>query len=374
MASVFKREGKKGATWYIRYTDQGKEIKEKVGKERDGFTKSKAIKALQSRLGDKAQGKFNLPQTKSFPRFSRALQKYLDTNPTNKKPGSQERDRSSSIHLTKFFGNKRIDEINSFLIEKYKAKRKKELIVKYPDKEERDINFASINRELALMKHFYTYAIKWWEVQKNPVKGIKMFEEKAIKRYLEKHEIEALLSACEEVNNKDLRAIVVTAYLTGQRKKNILNLKKSDCDFRNGLIYFEDTKSGELIVPMNDELKEVLKEHIKKHPESFEYVFCDEYGKPYVDIRASFNKALGIAGIKNFRFHDLRHTFASQLAMSGVDLNTIQELGGWKTPQMVRRYAHLSPDHKRKAINVLNIQPYDEKTRNKMGTNLEVEK
>lgn len=90
----------------------------------------------------------------------------------------------------------------------------------------------------------------------------------------------------------------------------------------------------------------------KKHPES-PYVFCREDGKSYRDIRKSFFIALKKAGIINFRFHDLRHTFASQLAMSGVDLNTIRELMGHKTLRMTLRYSHLSLNHKKRAVDVL---------------------
>jgi len=86
------------------------------------------------------------------------------------------------------------------------------------------------------------------------------------------------------------------------------------------------------------------------------YVFSNEEGEPYGDIKRSFSTALKRAGIENFRFHDLRHTFASHLVMSGVDLKTVQELMGHKTINMTLRYAHLSPDHKRKAVENLGSE------------------
>lgn len=93
----------------------------------------------------------------------------------------------------------------------------------------------------------------------------------------------------------------------------------------------------------------------QKHPES-SYVFCDKKGKRFGEIRKSFFTALKKAGIINFRFHDLRHTFASHLVMSGIDLNTTRELLGHKSIKMTLRYAHLSPNYKKYAVDALNDQ------------------
>ncbi len=89
-----------------------------------------------------------------------------------------------------------------------------------------------------------------------------------------------------------------------------------------------------------------------KNPES-QYVFCNKDGKPYGSVKKSFSTACGKAGIIDFRWHDLRHTFASQLVMSGVDLNTVRELLGHKSLTMTLRYSHLSPDHKQRAVDTL---------------------
>lgn len=91
---------------------------------------------------------------------------------------------------------------------------------------------------------------------------------------------------------------------------------------------------------------------VLKHPDS-QYIFCNNEGQPYGDIRKSFLTAIKKSGIVSFRFHDLRHTFASQLVMSGVDLNTVRELLGHKSLEMTLRYSHLSPDHKKRAVDIL---------------------
>jgi integrase len=353
MGRAFERKGNKGSTWYIEYYYQGKQEREKVGRTKDGITEKQAKEALKARMGDIVKGKFDIAQTKSFPLFSKLMKDYLEWSTANKK--AYERDFASAKHLSPFFGNKRIDEIDNWLIEKYRMKRKQEIksLLKNKAKAEIDISFASINREVALLKHFYTKAVEWGKIDVNPSKGIKMFKEKSKDRYLEAYEIESLVKACEQTSNKDLKGMVLTAIYAGLRISEVFNLKVSDLDFKNDIINLEDTKNGDRgKVPMADYIKSQLQAHLKDH--SFEYVFCKSDGSPYKDIRASLASALEKAGIKDCTFHTLRHTFASQLALNGVDLYTMQELGRWKTLDMVKKYAHLSPHHKKTAINKLN--------------------
>ena len=89
------------------------------------------------------------------------------------------------------------------------------------------------------------------------------------------------------------------------------------------------------------------------------YIFTGRNGVPFRDIKGSFASALRKAGIKDFKFHDLRHTFASHLVMEGVDLNTVKELLGHKTLAMTFRYAHLAPGHKARAVSVME-KPLEE--------------
>ena len=149
------------------------------------------------------------------------------------------------------------------------------------------------------------------------------------------------------------RTLFLTAILTGMRRGEILGLKWSDIDFKRDIMTLHDTKNGERReVYMNEQVKTAFI-RTPKNPTS-PYVFCGSNGKPCRDIRKSFWTALRISDIKDFHFHDLRHTFASQLVMSGVDLNTVRELLGHKSMQMTLRYSHLSPNHKQNAVDVLS--------------------
>ena len=131
------------------------------------------------------------------------------------------------------------------------------------------------------------------------------------------------------------------------RKTGIFNLEWKDVNFNQRIINLLDMKNKEKReVRMNDNdiVYTTLLNHKATQQDSL-YIFPNKEGNPYQDIKKSFHSALKKAGIQKFRFHNLRHTWASQMAMTGVPLEAIQKLGGWKSYNMVLRYAHLSPDY-----------------------------
>ena len=141
---------------------------------------------------------------------------------------------------------------------------------------------------------------------------------------------------------------------TGMRKSELLGLKWHDIEIKRGVIHLLSTKNGEKrIIPMNRAIYDALTS-VNRHASS-PYVFVSEDGNPY-NVRKSFETALKKSGIISFRFHDLRHTFASHLTMLGVELNTVRELLGHKTLNMTLRYAHLSPDHKSHAVGLFDTR------------------
>ncbi len=155
-----------------------------------------------------------------------------------------------------------------------------------------------------------------------------------------------------------LKPVVTFALATGLRRSNILDLEWSQVDMQRKMawIHPENAKGGKAIgVALNDTACGVLRGQIGKNNR---WVFVHEISttkpngekmpeirKLRVDGNKAWNAALKRAGIENFRFHDLRHTWASWLVQSGVPLSALQEMGGWESIEMVRRYAHLSPNH-----------------------------
>ncbi len=383
--SVYRR----GNNWCIDFTFHGVRIREMIGPSRKG-----AEKVIAKRKAEIAENKFldvrKDPDPITFYDFAK---EYLQWSKANKKPSSYTRDLTSMRKLEGEFGNKTIQEITTWQIEKYKAKRKEEIkrpnpvlgsfkenkrggaeqeiwFVEYDNAEgkrvrkrfgsdmvaataflERSkspIRPASVNRELALLKHLYSKAIEWGKVKESPAKRAKILkgEVKRI-RFLLPAESKRLLSNCAD----HLKPIVAVALHTGMRKGELLTLKWDQVNLEQGIISLLDTKNHERRdIPMNETVKSVL-ESIERKGDS---VFCNGDGENFVSVRKSFDSAVRKSGITDFRFHDLRHTFASNLVMEGVDIMTVKELMGHKTLDMTLRYAHLAPNHKTRAVTILD--------------------
>lgn len=190
----------------------------------------------------------------------------------------------------------------------------------------------------------FSHAQEYERVAINPVKLVKKPKEpKGIVRALSDTEQIALLEACQKSDNPFLFAIVTLALTTGGRKSELLELQWKYVDFVRKTVTFKDTKNGETrSVPMIGLAYALLRAMTPGQPKAL--VFPNARGETY-QIRRAYETAVKRAGIEKFRFHDLRHTAASNLAMSGATLYELQIYFGWKTPAMASRYAHLTHHH-----------------------------
>ncbi len=322
---------KKGENWYIDYYVQGRRKREKVG-----HSKRQAQLVLEKRLVQVAEGKFlDMKNFRKILLRDFAHTYIEDYSKPNKR--SWTRDVTSLKHLLPFFGGKYLHEVTPLSIEQYKRSRMPE------------VSPRTINIELSCLRAMFNKAIVSGKTPENPVSQVKFLKEDDRRlRYLEENELEMFVGKC----SSQLRPIVAMAFNTGMRKGEILNLKWDNVDLRRRIIYVLGTKTDEKReIPINSSLYTILVglERSKK----CDLVFPGKDGRPYIDIRKGFMTALRKSGIINFRFHDLRHTFASQLVMRGVDLKTVQELLGHKSIEMTLRYAHLSPGHRQAAVETL---------------------
>ena len=330
----------KNGSFWIDYYANGCRKREKVGP-----SKTLAEMALKKRQIEVAENRFLDVKKEQKVKFKDFAQTYAETY-GKKKRSWDSTDEHYLKKLTSFFGDKYLHEITPFLVQKYQTQRRQE-------KTNRGglVSVAYVNRELACLKCMFRLAIEWDHATENPVKKIKFEKENNSRvRFLEKEELKKVLDFC----GPRLKPVVILAVNTGMRKAEIQNLKWRDVDIQRGFLTLYSTKNGETRrVPLNNTAKEALMS-VSKHPES-PYIFCNTDGIHY-NFSGVFEKALGKAGIKDFRFHDLRHTAASYLAMSGVDLNTIRDILGHKSLDMVLRYAHLSPTHQANAVSRLDRQ------------------
>lgn len=327
---------KKGEIFYIDYYASGRRKREKVGP-----NKKLALTVLAKRKVEVAEGKFLDIRKSERIKFGEMASLYLKSYcQINNKVSTVERKDGIVNHLNGAFGKKYIYEITALDVEEYKRKRIEER--KAP---------ATVNKEISVLRNILNTAVEWGKLRTAPPK-IKLLKENNQRiRYLGKGEEISLMDACPEF----LKPIIEIALNTGMRRGEILGLKWQDIDFDQKNITLSDTKNGEeRHVPMNSTVVDILS-GLRRRPES-NYVFSGKdigthISKGYISHK--FESTVKQAGIEDFKFHDLRHTFASRLVMKGVNLKAVQELLGHKTFNMTLRYAHLSPDHKKTAVELL---------------------
>jgi len=249
-------------------------------------------------------------------------------------------------------GSYSLSDITPALITEYKNKLVKE-VTQY----ESERSPATVNRYLAALSRAFTVAMKEWGwVEENPFRRVSKFSEsKGIVRFLSDDERKSLLEACQSSENKALYLIVVLALSTGARKNEILTLTWDRVDFKRKVVTLQETKNGETrLLPLAGLAHDLLLAHSKIRRIDTHFLFPGQKPQKPVDIRSAWVTALAHAKINNFRFHDLRHSAASYLAMNGASLAEIAEVLGHKTLQMVKRYAHLSEAHTARIVANMN--------------------
>jgi integrase len=197
---------------------------------------------------------------------------------------------------------------------------------------------------------------EWGWLDDSPMRKVtKPKEPRGRVRFLSDQERHQLLEACQASRNPYLHTIVVLALATGARRGELLGLRWPDVDLKRATLTFQETKNGERrAVPLTGQALTLMQQYAKVRRLNTVLVFPDATGKKPGGIREAFEGAVKRAGIVDFRFHDLRHTAASYLAMSGASLAEIAEVLGHKTLAMVKRYAHLSEAHTRGVVERMN--------------------
>jgi len=273
--------------------------------------------------------------------FLTIINDYLLSESTEKK--SHRRDKVAAVHIKKFFGNKGLTEITPDDVAKFRASRKQELEYKNSNKKvpREQTSFATINRELALLRRIFNWHISRKRISlDNPVKGTKFFREQPRDRILTEDEEARLFTIGKP--KPDLRDIMSFALWTGARKNEILQLKKADLTIGElgGLAIFRDTKNGDnRRVLLTKDIAAFLRGIIARHPFA-ENVFAHKNGAPIKSIDGAFRAACKRASIKDLRFHDFRHTFCTRMAYEGTNPFLIMQLVGHKDTATAKRYTN----------------------------------
>jgi integrase len=325
--SLFKR----GKTWWIRFTvPSGERIRRSAATEdktqaQEFHDKLKAEAWRVTKVGEK-------------PKYTWDEAAYKWLMETEHK-ASHKQDAQQIAWIQQFFRGRLLSKIT------------REMIAEVGEIKRKETSPSTANRYLALIRAILRRAALDWEwIEKAPY--IRLYKEpKRRIRWISPQQVLILLNELPE----HLVDLVKFSLSTGLRKRNVTELEWSQVDLLRNVawIHADQAKGRRSIhVSLNATALEVLRKQMGKHPvRVFTY-----NGRPITQTNTkAWRKALIRAGIEDFRWHDLRHTWASWLTQGGVPLNIIQEMGAWESTEMVKRYAHLAPEQFRKHAEVVDV-------------------
>lgn len=368
------------AYYYQFKTAAGKNLRVWIGKH-GSIAPAQAREAAERYAGNVALGK-NVQQEKKEARLSAQQEKFKTLGgfiehkyegwvTVERKSGEATiaRVKKNFTHLL----NRPLNEINLWVIEKWRSERLKA-----------GIKASTVNRDITTLKAILSKALEWDVLDKHPLAKLKRLPTDNLKRvrYLSLEEEQRLR---ETLNKRDqrirdrrttanqwrkergyelrpeysgryvdhLQPLVQLALNTGMRRGELFSLKWQDVTLTKAqiTIHGATAKSGKTRhIPLNQEALAVLKQWKAMASADAELVFPGRDNTRLDNVNSSWETLLKHAGINGFRWHDMRHNFASRLVMAGVDLNTVRELLGHSDITMTLRYAHLAPEHKAKAV------------------------
>ena len=290
--------------------------------------------------------------------FADMVERYIKTVLTNKSAKIQYQYAQQLRKWCSFLGDLTLDKITPALIAEQRENLATEITPRSTLRSP-----ASVNRYLSALSSVFSIAIKEWQwIDENPVKKISKFREnKGRDRFLSAEEIDRLLLACKESYNKNLYLVVVLSLITGARRMEIWGLRWADIDLNAGKAILRETKNKQTrVVPIQSYALELMREKSKVRRIDTDLVFPGTVDpqKPF-DFRKSWESVLRKTAIKDFRWHDLRHSAGSYLAMNGASVREIAEILGHKTLQMAMRYSHLSEGHSASVVKSMNEKMFE---------------
>ncbi len=347
------RKRDKVRTYYIDFRDQ----QDRRVRELAGTTRKQAKDLLARRLGEVRAGTYVNPRDVKIekerergPTFDEFAERFLKEH-----PGQRRSDHYPNTvkRIIPYFEGVRIREITRADLDRFRIRLRTETVPKLG----RPLSSTSVLKLLRTVHRIFKMAVRWGVLELNPAAEMeKPSPAQPRTRFLTVEEFEKVEAAAPEW----LRPILRIAVATGMRLKEVVGLRWTDVDRVGGVIHVDqDTKTGRREIPMSETVREVL-DGVVRHVRS-PMVFVDEDGRDYTSenrrnrITAVTSKAMRDAGIEGAAFHALRHTAAAWMVQSrGVSLYEVQHVLGHSTPVMTQRYAHLQPDHLRRAVSAID--------------------
>jgi integrase len=361
MARIYLRKD----CWYLDYAVGAKRIRRRVGPSKK--VAELALKDIEVKQAKNEVGL--LPVTDHL--LGQFMDKYLTYSKTNHRAGTFKRYRAIIDNFSAFLADRKdflkLSKLNASLFEDYKTYRRSAAVVtpngrlpKEGEEGRRGAKAKTVNMELATLRAIFNKAVEWDYLRENPTKGVDMLREDHTKlpRYLSKEEVAALLAELGE----EYRPYFVMLVYSGLRIGELLNLHWADIDWEHNRLAVSAKegwvpKAGERVIPMHPKVREVLLAR-KQGIEKPAGVIFNHTPEPAMKkrLRRELMRASKVCGFPEVtKLHTMRHTFASQLVMSGVDLATVQQLLGHTDIEMTMIYAHLAPEHLKNAVDKLKF-------------------
>jgi len=372
-------------SYFVRYRLRGKQTRYVIGRTSE-FSPAQARDVARSTLAGVNLGTNPLDDRKPV-KEAKTLGKFITEDFS---PWAKTHRKAADANLARIRKNfdaqwdRPLSELNALGIEKWRQQR-----LNHPT---RPAKPTTVNRDLAALKAAITKAVEWEFLEQHPLAKVKASKDDsdAIVRYLSDPERVALFTTLgqrEHTKKADrakanawrrerdypalpslddqaffdhLQPCIIVSLNTGLRQGELLSLSWSDINLPGQQLAIKgsNAKSGKTRhIPLNSDAMAALNQWRQQSPTTNVLVFPSAKGKKIVEIKTAWAKLLRDAKIETFRWHDMRHDFASRLVMAGVDLNTVRELLGHADLKMTLRYAHLAPEHKANAVEKLVSQP-----------------
>lgn len=347
MANIRKQKGKKGIKWNVQVRLKGHKP---ISGTFDRYTEAKQ---WAEEVEDALRAGYDLEGVRFDDlSFEKALDRYLVEISPSKARNTRQREETAAKSLQRYFAPYTLKEITAALVATYRDDRLK------------TVTASTVRIELALLSHLYRIATMEWSLEVvNPVAKIrKPSPPRGRLRLLTPEEIDRLLVAAAQSKNKLLHPYLILQLNTGMRPSEGAGLQWEQVLLSEQVVDLTKTKTEPRRVALNDAAQEAIRiiESINGEKQQ-QWVFLPEnpsqrlQHRPNLYFRRAFDNAVNRAKIKDFTMHDLRHTSASYLIMSGVDVRTLAEILGHKSMDMVQRYTHLLDGHKIAAVKKINF-------------------
>ncbi len=340
--SLYKRRWKQQDIWYFDlYDEHGRRLRRST----KTSNKKLAEKRMAEVLTQIEDGRWSEKQRERTVTFDEMLKRYL--NECTNKASTIERKEGALKHLQAMFSGMTISEMTPETIVEYKLNRKKDRAAD-----------STVLNEVRMLSNAFNTAIKTWRwCKENPVSQVKLgLKPGRVDRWLTQEEEKALLSKADGKMRGQLPEIIILGLNTGMSQEELINLKWQNINLpRKILITTREKTSVTRTIPLNNTAMTLLKEKAKVKSIAG-YVFYNGANQRIdrAKLKQHFKKAVTDSKIDHFRFHDLRHTFATRLVQAGVDLYKVSKLLGHKDISTTQRYAHHYPESLRAGVEILD--------------------